>query len=515
MATPTRRCHYEVLGVARNAGNDELKKTYRQLALKMHPDKNRDMSPTKAKEAFQEIQQAYEVLSDVQERAWYDAHREAILQGGGVAGDGDVDVGGVDLFPYFSSTCFRGFGDDEGGFYAVYRGLFETLCQEDQQFSLDEVLRYPTFGDSASDDDTWHAFYNFFSGYVTPRSYAWLDKYDTRQAENRRVARLMEKENKKERDTGRKERNELVRQLVKFVRRRDGRVADFNRRLEERVAENVRKTAEMKRRHLEERAKLLAEAEAARREAEEDTGVEQALQSLENAYDSSAEEEDNYCVACNKQLRNAKAFAAHLKQKKHLENVKNLRDALAEEEDDLGVDLQQLGIEDEDVKSISADSDDAKEVNHLEQMTNSSKKAKKKKKKKQGQPASSATTNGSNAEDVEVAAVIESESQLKTSNKASLPNEASEDTKEERPKMTKAKLKKARRAANKGKQARREASSDEDDEDEENAGRQCAVCKSDFPSKNKLFAHLKNTGHSVYIGEVGASKAKKTGKAKR
>ncbi len=109
------------------------------MALKMHPDKNRDMDPEAAKEAFQEIQQAYEVLSDPQERAWYDAHREAILQGGGVGGDGaDVDVGGIDLFQFFSSSCYKGYGDGEGGFYAVYQDLFKTINEEDQGFS-DEV----------------------------------------------------------------------------------------------------------------------------------------------------------------------------------------------------------------------------------------------------------------------------------------------------------------------------------------------------------------------------------------
>ncbi len=159
-----RRCHYDVLGVSRTATDEELKKTYRQMALKMHPDKNRDVSPDRAKEAFQELQQAYEVLSDPQERAWYDAHREAILQvrhlpvllesilidkmttiiffvqGGGVGGDGEVDIGGVDLFPFFSSSCYKGFGDGEKGFYAVYRGLFATLCEEDNGFS-DEVRK--------------------------------------------------------------------------------------------------------------------------------------------------------------------------------------------------------------------------------------------------------------------------------------------------------------------------------------------------------------------------------------
>ncbi len=58
------------------------------------------------------------------------------------------------------------------------------------------MLRYPDLGDSSSADEAWQEFYSFHSGYVTPRSYSWTDKYDTRQAENRRVARAMEKENK-------------------------------------------------------------------------------------------------------------------------------------------------------------------------------------------------------------------------------------------------------------------------------------------------------------------------------
>lgn len=75
------KCHYEVLGVPLNASDDDLKKSYRKLALKWHPDKNLDNSD-EAKREFQFIQAAYEVLSDPQERAWYDKHRDAILLGG-------------------------------------------------------------------------------------------------------------------------------------------------------------------------------------------------------------------------------------------------------------------------------------------------------------------------------------------------------------------------------------------------------------------------------------------------
>ena len=75
------KCHYEVLGVPLNASDDDLKKSYRKLALKWHPNKNLD-NLDEAKREFQFIQAAYEVLSDPQERAWYDKHRDAILLGG-------------------------------------------------------------------------------------------------------------------------------------------------------------------------------------------------------------------------------------------------------------------------------------------------------------------------------------------------------------------------------------------------------------------------------------------------
>ena len=60
------RCHYEVLSVERNATDDEIKKSYRKLALKLHPDKNPD-NP-EVVEKFREVQSAYDVLMDPQVR---------------------------------------------------------------------------------------------------------------------------------------------------------------------------------------------------------------------------------------------------------------------------------------------------------------------------------------------------------------------------------------------------------------------------------------------------------------
>lgn len=80
MAKVKMQCYYDVLEVERDVDDDTLKKSYRKLALKWHPDKNIS-SENEAKQKFQLIQQAWEVLSDTQERAWYDRHRDQILRG--------------------------------------------------------------------------------------------------------------------------------------------------------------------------------------------------------------------------------------------------------------------------------------------------------------------------------------------------------------------------------------------------------------------------------------------------
>ena len=241
-----------VLGVERNAGEEDLKKAYRKLALKHHPDKNRD-DPEAAKEAFQIVQQAFEVLSDPQERAWYDNHREAILRG---LDEDNREVNGIDLFAYFTPSCYSGFGDDEKSFYTVYRNVFKTLEEEDESFNDEEELSYPSFGDANSPDEVWQEFYAFFSCYVTTRPYTWLDKYDTRQAENRRVSRLMEKENKKVRDGAKKERNDVVRELCKFMRKRDKRTQLYSKKLAEKREFNAKKTADKRKKQLDAQAKV-------------------------------------------------------------------------------------------------------------------------------------------------------------------------------------------------------------------------------------------------------------------
>ncbi|MEC8307104.1 MAG: DnaJ domain-containing protein, partial [Chlamydiota bacterium] len=75
---------YDVLGVSRNATQEEIKKAYRKLAVKLHPDKNRGDDSATAR--FKEVSEAYQVLSQPDKRAMYDQYGEAGIGGGGGGG---------------------------------------------------------------------------------------------------------------------------------------------------------------------------------------------------------------------------------------------------------------------------------------------------------------------------------------------------------------------------------------------------------------------------------------------
>jgi molecular chaperone DnaJ len=106
----SKRDYYEVLGVARSASQDEIKKAYRKLARQYHPDVNKD--DPNAAEKFKEISEAYEVLSDPEKRARYDqfGHADPTQgMGGGAGFDGFGDFGGFgDIFDMFFGGGRRG-----------------------------------------------------------------------------------------------------------------------------------------------------------------------------------------------------------------------------------------------------------------------------------------------------------------------------------------------------------------------------------------------------------------------
>lgn len=109
----TKEDYYKILGVDRNASDAEIKKSYRSLAMKHHPDRNKD-NPEAAEVKFKEINEAYEVLSDSKKRAAYDQFGHAGVDGSAGRGAGGFGAGG-DFGDIFGDMFGDIFGGRRGG----------------------------------------------------------------------------------------------------------------------------------------------------------------------------------------------------------------------------------------------------------------------------------------------------------------------------------------------------------------------------------------------------------------
>ena len=131
-----KRDYYEVLGVSKNSSNDEIKKSYRRLAMKHHPDRNTDDSDAERK--FKEAKEAYEVLSDSDKRAAYDQFGHDGVRGG-PAGGGFSAEGFGDIFGDVFGDIF---GGGRRGRSQVFRGAdlgYELRLDLEQAVSGDSV----------------------------------------------------------------------------------------------------------------------------------------------------------------------------------------------------------------------------------------------------------------------------------------------------------------------------------------------------------------------------------------
>ncbi len=465
-----KRCHYDVLNVARDCGDDDLKKAYRTAALKYHPDKNRGREE-EAEEQFKLVQEAFEVLSDTHERAWYDSHRDQILRGkqpGDNDEEGAAQATEVELMDFFSSSCYDGYNDEEEGFYTIYRKVFQALAKE-EVFAAGRgaKLSFAEFGTSQSAWEGVKQFYSEWESFNSSKLFGYAEKWNLSEAENREVRRAMDKENKKERAKAKKEYNGLIRELVMFVKKRDPRVkrqkkAEDLARAEREEEIRIRKEEEKARR----KEWVEASKEAREKALEEDAaGLDEILASIalddekekkknrrktrngDGDGDEQEEEEEEeevvpeedadqsyYCIACKKKFRTLAQFEGHNSTKKHRQAVNRLRRQI-EKEDRLFFDArddESIIVDTSRVDNMASelhDDDDAlneeiDEVEEEEPVVVQSKKQKKKNNKKnakmqQMQSSLLEENDDVNSEEIEEeeSPVFESKSQKKKKKK--------------------------------------------------------------------------------------------------
>lgn len=290
---------------------------------------------------FAEVQSAYEILSDPQERAWYDSHRSEILRGDdegrGNHYEHDVRITTTEdimrAFPKINAN--RDFSQASSSFYNTVRTIFDTLAKEEElacEWENLDPISYPGFGDVEDKyDPTVRSFYTVWSNFATRKAFSWVDIYRYSEAPDRRVRRLMEKENRRLRDEAIREFNDAVRSLVAFVKKRDPRFKP-----------TVQSEAE--------RQKVLkdaASAQAARSRAANKAKAEASTVSPQWAQQEEPElreesdipeetpKETYECVLCNKFFKSEKQFEAHERSKKHFKAAQQIRKEMQYQERDL------------------------------------------------------------------------------------------------------------------------------------------------------------------------------------
>lgn len=136
----SKRDYYEVLGVSKTASDDEIKKAYRKLAMKYHPDRNQGEKGKEAEEKFKEVKEAYEMLSDGQKRAAYDQYGHAGVDPNSGMGGG-FGAGG------FAEAFGDIFGDMFGG--ARARGGRQVYRGNDLSYTMEITLEEAAKGKDA------------------------------------------------------------------------------------------------------------------------------------------------------------------------------------------------------------------------------------------------------------------------------------------------------------------------------------------------------------------------------
>jgi len=149
-----KKDYYDTLGVPKNASDDDIKKAYRKLAMKYHPDRNQGDNKA-AEEKFKEAKEAYEMLSDAQKRAAYDQYGHAGVDPNMRGGPGAEGFGGfAEAFGDIFGDVFGGQRGGQGGGRQVYRGgdlsYAMEITLEEAATGKEAQIRIPSWDDCAT-----------------------------------------------------------------------------------------------------------------------------------------------------------------------------------------------------------------------------------------------------------------------------------------------------------------------------------------------------------------------------
>ena len=479
-----------------------IKKAYRRKALELHPDRNFGKEE-EATQLFAEIQTAYDILSDPHERAWYDSHESAILRGADGGEEHHYDHN-VRMTTAEDITLmlrkFHGkvdYSDSPTGFFGFLRDTFDKLANE-EQLAADwenlDVPDYPPFGHKDDNyEDVVKEFYAGWSGFSTKKSFSWKDVYRYSEAPDRRVRRMMEKENKRLRDEGRREFNDAVRALLAFVRKRDPRYTP-----------NTQSDAERQ-----QAMREAAKAQAARARAANAAMMTQEVpewtksrepEDVEESEEEELEEVEFECVACRKIFKSERQFEVHEKSKKHQKAVQALRRKMREDDRNfrLSEDLTTPSADDDepqDDHQIWSDADDTAEAvrkldledDRADELSDRrSEDAKPVDANDEAEPSTEAPSDDGDSDHTPTSKV---ESRPPDTSHVDTEGDGGNNT--ERASMEK---KMGKAAQKRAKKAAQKAAVEETD-----FTHKCAYCNATFPSRTRLFQHINDFGHAAPV----------------
>ncbi|KAF8905002.1 DnaJ domain-containing protein [Gymnopilus junonius] len=505
--------YYKLLEVSEDASTDEIKRSFRRLALIHHPDKNHN-DIEEATRKFAGLQQAYEVLSDEQERAWYDSHRASLIP------EPDAETVFEDikrgtnlstrvrdrgltvrhLARFLDATTWDTWDDGENSFFSIYRNLFARLASEEATF--DSKDGFPSFGYStwqwspASKGDPTCArnFYSLWMNFTTQKDFSWMEQWNITEAPDRRIRRLMERDNKKLRDEARRDYNDTIRSLVRFIRKRDPR---YKRHIDSQS--EIKPPVQIQ--HPSSVVKGTT-AEAYIEQEWQKVEVKGHDADLDWAAAEGEDEEEWECVACGKTFHSEAAWDSHERSKKHMKEVERLKLEMQDEDEELHLENDAVGSDSDRPETtppftsrspVPTDSTELQELPDIKKQTfdaflgeeeTSARRRKGRRRDNRDVPPHDDFAGESSVTPTEVA------SHLITS------EDVPPSKREKRRQKQQTKL--------------------QDSNDHPSAT--CNVCGNTFPSRTKLFAHITETGHALAVpngDDVKVNRSKKEKEKRR